>query len=238
MPPALVVLSEPDHAGRARPYAGVLGLAEPETLPDYVVEGSSARTPVVVPEPEPEPELGPLPDFVVEAESAPRRRRPLSESSPRTRRKRISARFRTTLIDPRHPARSSDVRHPSRRRIVPPPPPVEVKSTPKADDTRSGAAGIYFPPTTAFPAPRDDGDLDLGFRRREAPGEKAPARADRHIEAVDPAGRARRRGNGGQLDGRALEPPQRVQLSDEEAGEASDGTVEDKPDEQDVDAES
>ena len=233
--PALVVLSEPDHHEDEPAHTPEFSvMAEPETLPDYVVEASAAPTPVVVPEPEPEPELGPLPDFVVEAESAPEPPPPPVRVQPEDEEEEDLGPLPDYVIDPSIPP---ELRRPAPEppKIVPPPPPVEVTSTPKADDTRSGAAGIYFPPTTAFPTPRDDGDSDAGSADGKRPARKRPpvetGTSKRSTQPAEPGDEATEVSWMAGLSNRLSA----YSLSDDDAGEASDGTAED---EQDADAES
>ena len=53
----------------------------------------------------------------------------------------------------------------------------------------SNAAGVYFPPMTAFPIPRDDDDDDAPRGGKRAP-RRRPAAELGNVEALDRAGRA------------------------------------------------
>ena len=162
-----------------------LTVIEPADLPDYVVEAPATPPPVVVPEPEPEPELGPLPDFVVDAapQAAGAQAPAVGEPSapivqePEEEEEDLGP-LPDYVIDPTRPRPFTPPAPP--RAVVKPVPPVELAPEPPVDESSSAsAAGLYFPPTTAFPIPRPDSDDD------EAPRE--PRRAPRRRASAEPA---------------------------------------------------
>ncbi len=75
---------------------------------------------------------------------------------------------------------------------APPPKPVFEAPAAKQDvkkETPSEAAGLYFPPVTAFPAPRADRDDDEPRESRRAPRTRPPAEpkpSKRSTEAAEP----------------------------------------------------
>ena len=186
-PPALVALPEPEYEHEPEPAhtPEFSVLADHETLPEYVVETSDVPTPVVVPQPEPEPEPGPLPDFVVESEQAPEP--PSVRLEPEEEEEEDLGPLPDYVIDPSIPP---ELRRPAPEppKLVPPPPPPEVTPIPPADNTLSSAAGVYFPPTTAFPIPRDDNSdsEDAGDGKRPS-RRRPPAQAGKSKRSTQPA---------------------------------------------------
>src|SRR5918994_1926144 len=157
-PPTLVALPEPEHT-TSEPEPSEepsFSVVETPALPDYVIGEPDEPTPVVVPEPEPEPDLsGPLPEFVVEpsADAAPP---PAPAVEPEPEEEEDLGPLPDYVIDPSNP-----------RPVAPPPRPPTPEPRPvieprrpdeQIDETPSQAAGIYFPPVTAFPTPRADRD--------------------------------------------------------------------------------
>jgi hypothetical protein len=159
------------------------------SLPDYVVDAADAASPVVVPEPEPEPDLsGPLPEFVVE--SPPEQELPPSppHADPEPEEEEDLGPLPDYVIDPSNPQ--------AVRPAPPPPPePPRVFETPRApekapEETPSQAAGLYFPPVTAFPTPRaerEDEEMRGGRRApRPRPGADPKASKKRSTEPAEP----------------------------------------------------
>ncbi|HEU5489515.1 MAG TPA: AMP-binding protein [Gaiellaceae bacterium] len=159
--PTLVALPEPEETApepepSEEPSFSVVDM--PAALPDYVVDAPDETQPVVVPEPEPEPDLsGPLPEFVVEpsADAAPPPA-PAAEAEPEE--EEDLGPLPDYVIDPSNP-----------RPVAPAPPPPTPEPRPvvearrpddQVDETPSQAAGIYFPPVTAFPTLPADRDED------------------------------------------------------------------------------
>jgi hypothetical protein len=175
-PPTLVVLPdlEPEPAPAHTPEFGAS--AEPVTpLPEYVIDEPEGPPPVVLPEPEPEPDLGPLPDFVLEpdpsAEAAPA---PPVEPALEVEEEEDLGPLPDFVIDPDLPPELRPEPPPKPVPVTPPPPAsLQVPTSAKPEPTMSNAsaAGIYFPPTTAFPIRRDDDD---GPVREKRPPRRRP----------------------------------------------------------------
>ncbi len=159
-PPTLVALPEPEDATVEAELSEEPSFRVVDTpaLPDYVVGEPDEATPVV-PEPEPEPDLsGALPEFVVEpsADAAPP---PAPAVEPEPEEEEDLGPLPDYVIDPSNP-----------RPVAPPPQPPAPEPRPVVearrlddqvdDETPSQAAGLYFPPTTAFPTVRADRDED------------------------------------------------------------------------------
>ena len=211
-PPSLVAVPETEPAETPPDTSPTpeLDVIESSILPDYVIDEPDEVAPVVIPEPEPEPDLsGPLPEFVVEpsAEPAPPPPPAPVESLFEPEEEEDLGPLPDYVIDPANPQ--------APRPAPPPPaPPKPVFEAPRAkaksEESPSEAAGLYFPPVTAFPTPRadrDDDDARDSSSRTPSPSASRP----QEIEALDRAGRAGRRGWRGRLDGGSLEPPERVQ---------------------------
>jgi len=133
----------------------------------------------VVPEPEPEPELGPLPEFVVEpADNADLPPDPPVVPALEAEEEEDLGPLPDFVIDPDLPPELRPAPPPKPVPVTPPPPAaLQVPTSAKPEPTMSNAsaAGIYFPPTTAFPIRRDD---DNGAEREK--------RAPRRRPTVDP----------------------------------------------------
>jgi acyl-coenzyme A synthetase/AMP-(fatty) acid ligase len=174
-PPTLVVIPGSEHV----------------PLPDSVIEQSTEPQPVVIPEPEPE-RLGPLPAYVVAPEAA--RAEPPAKPAPATPppddEEEDLGPLPDYVIDPSRPPEPKPA-------PAPPPaaraaePPVQAASEPPAETTLSNAAGLYFPPTTAFPTLRDGSDEESPTpretrrsARRRPPAE--PGKAKRSAEPAEP----------------------------------------------------
>jgi hypothetical protein len=145
----------------------------------------------VIPEPEPEPDLsGPLPEFVVEPSAEPvptptARVEPLLEPEE----EEDLGPLPDYVIDPTKPQEA---------RPAPPPPAPEPKpvfeaplAQKKVEESPSEAAGLYFPPVTAFPSPRPDRDEDDSQDGRRAPRRRPPtelkdSKAKRSTEPAEP----------------------------------------------------
>lgn len=137
--------------------------ARPEALPDFVVvPGTRPDPPPPPPEPEPEPDLDlePLPDYIVDPS------RPAPEKPVEPERRQAAEAAPTTFPG-----------------LIPHTPAPEPPGEPSGAD----AAGIYFPPVTSFPVPRDDngdGDAPREPRKttRRRPPAQTPSKARRSTE--------------------------------------------------------
>jgi hypothetical protein len=145
---------------------------EPELLPDFVVEPSAKPEPVEPPKPELEPVAlaasEPLPDFIVPPRATPEPPPPppLPEPEPEP----DLGPLPDYIVDPNRPPEAKP-RTPERTTPPATPKPfLEVASEPEPEGS---STGLYFPPATSFPIPRDDPDEDAE-RKRDAP--KAPRR--------------------------------------------------------------
>jgi hypothetical protein len=143
-----------------------------------------------VPEPEPEPELGPLPDYVVDApaESQPAvaPEPPVSPLEPEE--EEDLGPLPDYVIDPSRPQELTPPAPP--RAVVKPIPPLELAPDPSVEEpSRADAAGLYFPPVTAFPAPREErnDDPDSPRESRRAPRRRAPAEPGTSKHSTEPA---------------------------------------------------
>ena len=157
-PPTLVALPEPeDTTPEPEPSEDLsFRVVDTPALPDYVVDAPDEAQPVVVSEPEPEPDLsGPLPEFVVEpsADAAPP---PVVEPEPEE--EEDLGPLPDYVIDPSNPRPAAPAPQPP---TPEPRPVVEARRTDEqVDETPSQAAGIYFPPVTAFPTLSADREED------------------------------------------------------------------------------
>ena len=189
----LIVLPEPEPTSEPEPdhTPEFTAVEPPAPMPDYVIDEPEGPPPVFVPEPEPEPELGPLPDFVVEPGSAPEPVPMPVESALMPEEEEDLGPLPDFVIDPSLP--------PELRPAPPPPPapappaaavpPLKVPTSEKPEPTMSNAAGVYFPPTTAFPIPRDndDGDAPRGGKRAPRPRPAAElGNSKRSTEQAEP----------------------------------------------------
>ena len=194
--PALVVLPEPvPEPAESTPEpepdeVEAYSALESPALPDYVIDEPEEAPPVVAPEPEPEPDLsGPLPEFVVEptADSAPP---PAPHVEPDPEEEEDLGPLPDYVIDPSKPRPV---------RPVPPPPAPEPRPIlearapePVDETTPSQAAGLYFPPVTAFPTPRGDRDEEARESRRSARRRPSaePGKSKRSTEPAEPGDEA------------------------------------------------
>jgi hypothetical protein len=161
-------------------------VVESSSLPDYVIDEPEEVPPVVVPEPEPEPELsGPLPEFVVEP--GPELEQAPVPPEPEPEEEEDLGPLPDYVIDPSNP---------NAVRPEPPPPPPEPRpifEAPRAvkqpEETPSQAAGLYFPPVTAFPTPRADLEDDEEETRgnRRAPRPRPAAELQNSKRSSEPA---------------------------------------------------
>jgi len=198
-PPALVVLPEPEPETPAPvPEAATL---EPEPseapalsvvdtsslpLPDYVVDETDDVPPVVIPEHELEPDLsGPLPEFVVEPGPQEEQARPPHvEPEPDEEEEEDLGPLPDYVIDPTNPQAV---------RPAPPPPPEPrpIFEAPRAEkqpeETPSQAAGLYFPPVTAFPTPRPERDDEDVRESRRPSRQRPPAEPKSSKRSTEPA---------------------------------------------------
>ena len=154
-----------------------------------------AAAPVVVPEPEPEPDIGPLPDFVVEPGSQPSNDMPQAsiESALEPEEEEDLGPLPDFVIDPNLP--------PELRPAPPPPAPhapatpapleslqVPTSAKPEGTVSNAAAAGLYFPPTTAFPIRRDDDGEELTRERKPSAPRRPPAEpGGKKKRATEPA---------------------------------------------------
>jgi len=161
VPPAAEAVREPEH----KPEFTVISEPDPAQLPDVVVESPSER-PVEQPKPEPvaaaSPE--PLPDFVVPPGSAPKAppTPPAPEPEPDL------GPLPDYIVDPNRPTEARPTA-PERAAASAAKPFLEVAGKPESE---ASPPGLYFPPVTSFPAPREE--PDDSERRRDTP--KAPRR--------------------------------------------------------------
>jgi AMP-binding enzyme C-terminal domain len=180
--PPQAIAPEPEAA-----HVPELEVIETPSLPDYVIAEPDEVPPVVIPEPEPEPDLsGPLPEFVVEPSAEP-------EPAP-------TPRFEP-LLEPEEeedlgplPDYVIDPTKPQEARPAPPPPAPEPKpvfeaprAQKKVEESPSEAAGLYFPPVTAFPTPRADPDGEDTQQDRRAPRRRPPAELNASKRSTEPA---------------------------------------------------
>jgi acyl-coenzyme A synthetase/AMP-(fatty) acid ligase len=194
-PSALVALPEPEVEPEPEPEPESTELptftvVDTTGLPDYVVDEPDEIPPVVVPEPEPEPDLsGPLPEFVVEPSPEPE---PAPRVEPEPEEEEDLGPLPDYVIDPANPQAV---------RPTPPPPapePRPVFEPPRAEakpseESPSQAAGLYFPPVTAFPTLPTDRDEDSretprAPRRRPAGEVAKPKRSSEPAEPGDETG--------------------------------------------------
>jgi len=238
-PPALVVVPEPEPEPEPehRPEFSVVSEPEPASpLPDYVLDEPDGPPPVVVPDPEPEPELGPLPDFVVEPGAAPDAPPTPVESGLEPEEEEDLGPLPDFVIDPSLPPELRPAPPPPAPTPVTPPPvpPLQVPTSAKREATTSNAAsaGIYFPPTTAFPIRRDDDEpprpRTQPSRPRAAgdPGKGDAGKKKRSTEPAEPGDEGTEVGWMAGLSGRLSA----YSLSDEDAeSEAADTGDAEKP---------
>ena len=168
-PPAPVAEAAPEREPEHKPEFTVVPMPEPEPLPDLVVELPSAPPPVDLPKPEPvaPAALEPLPDFVVPpgATPAPPAPPPTPEPEPEP----DLGPLPDYIVDPDRPPEARP-KAPERAAAAASQTLHEIAGEP---ETEASSSGLYFPPVTSFPAPRDDPDDDAE-RKRETP--KAPRR--------------------------------------------------------------
>ena len=188
-PPSLVAVPEHEPAEIPQDTSPTAerDKIESSILPDYVIDEPDEVAPVVIPAPEPEPDLsGPLPEFVVEpsAEPAPPPPPAPVESLFEPEEEEDLGPLPDYVIDPANPQ--------APRPAPPPPsPPKPVFEAPrakaKAEESPSEAAGLYFPPVTAFPAPRADRDDDDARDTRRAPRPRPQAEHKKSKRSTEPA---------------------------------------------------
>jgi acyl-coenzyme A synthetase/AMP-(fatty) acid ligase len=158
-------------------------------LPDYVIDEPDEVPPVVIPDPEPEPDLsGPLPEFVVEPGAQPEPApvpQVASSLELEEEEEEDLGPLPDYVIDPSNPQEA--------RRPAPPPPapePTPIFEAPRAEkveESPSQAAGLYFPPVTAFPLPRPDRDDTDARESRRAPRRRPPAELNSSKRSTEPA---------------------------------------------------
>jgi len=170
-PPEPEPAAEPSSEAESRPEFRVVPAADPEPEP----------APVVEPEREPEQELGPLPDFVVVPGSRPEPepvRPPEPEREPPVELEPLP----DYIVDPSNPPPPREVENDRRQAAEAEPPsfPGLVRVPPAAEakppePSGAEAAGIYFPPVTSFPAPREDDEEESPDRGARKPSRRRPA---------------------------------------------------------------
>jgi hypothetical protein len=185
-PPTLVVLPEldpepePEHTPE---FGGTQDEAAP--LPEYVLDEPNGPPPVVVPD-SGKPELGPLPEYVVgtSASSAP----PPPAPSALDEEEEDLGPLPDFVVDPTLPPELRPPPPPPRQEpeAPPSPPPLKVPTSAKPEPTMSNAAaaGLYFPPTVAFPVPREDDDEP---REKRAPRRRPTAESKNKKRSTPPA---------------------------------------------------
>ena len=187
----LIVLPEPEPTSEAEPeHTPEFTVVEPPApMPDYVIDEPEGPPPVVVPDPEPEPELGPLPDFVVEPGSAPEPAPMPVESALVPEEEEDLGPLPDFVIDPSLPPELRPAPPPTPVPVQPEAavPPLKVPTSEKPEPTMSNAAGLYFPPTTAFPIPRDDDDGDAPRGGKRAPRPRPAAELGKSKRSTEPA---------------------------------------------------
>jgi acyl-coenzyme A synthetase/AMP-(fatty) acid ligase len=188
-PPALIVLPEPAPSPEPTPepehVPEFIVASEPAPMPDYVIDAPDGPPPVVQPEPEPEPELGPLPDFVVEPGSAPEPQPMPVESALEADEEEDLGPLPDFVIDPDLPPELRPAPPPKPVPVPPAPvPPLKVPTSEKPEPTMSNAAGLYFPPTTAFPILSDD---DSPRESKPKPRRRPPAEGGKSRHSTQPA---------------------------------------------------
>jgi acyl-coenzyme A synthetase/AMP-(fatty) acid ligase len=189
-PPTLVVLPDlesepaPEHTPE---FGATAGAASP--LPEYVIDEPEGPPPLVLPEPEPEP--GPLPDFVLEPDpSADAPPAPPAEFVLEAEEEEDLGPLPDFVIDPDLPPELRPEPPPKPVPVTPPPPAalqVPTSERPEPTMSNASAAGIYFPPTTAFPIRRDDDDNDGRVREKRAPRHRPAADANKSKRSSEPA---------------------------------------------------
>jgi acyl-coenzyme A synthetase/AMP-(fatty) acid ligase len=187
-PPTLVVLPdiEPEPAPEHTPEFGATTEAA-TPLPEYVIDELESP-PMVLPDPEPEPELGPLPDFVLEpspnADAPPA---PPAASALEAEEEEDLGPLPDFVIDPDLPPELRPEPPPKPAPVAPPAASLQVPTSEKPEPTTSNAsvAGIYFPPTTAFPIRRDDDDGPV--RDKRAPRPRPAADLNNSKRSSEPA---------------------------------------------------
>jgi acyl-coenzyme A synthetase/AMP-(fatty) acid ligase len=189
--PALVAVPEPEPEPLPEPEEIApepeAHVVETTSLPDYVVGEADEVAPVVIPAPEPEPDLsGPLPEFVVEPSAEP-------AAAPAARVESLLEPEEEEDLGPL-PDYVIDPTNPQVARPAPPPPAPEPKpvfeaprAETKAGESPSEAAGLYFPPVTAFPIPRADREDDDTRESRRAPRPRPPAELKKSKHSTEPA---------------------------------------------------
>jgi len=161
-PPAGEAVREPEH----KPEFTVISEPEPAPLPDLVIESPPEPAPVERPKPEPQAPVAtePLPDFVVPPSSTPKAPPPPPEPEPEP----DLGPLPDYIVDPNRPP-DANPEAPERAAAAASKPFLEVAGE---ADPETSPPGLYFPPVTSFPAPRED--TDETERRRDAP--KTPRR--------------------------------------------------------------
>ena len=164
--------------------------------PDHVVEQQEVPRFVVPepdPEPEPEPDLSaPLPEFVVEPSDVPDPA-PAAHAEPflEPEEEEDLGPLPDYVIDPSNPQEAA-------RPAPPPPPPApepEPEPEPKlapprvepVEESKAAAAGLYFPPVTAFPTPRPDRDGSDEHESRRPPRPRPAAELKKPKRGTQPA---------------------------------------------------
>jgi hypothetical protein len=157
-------VAEPEH----KPEFTVV--SEPEPLPDFVIEPPSQPEPVEPPKPEPVAAAAPepLPDFVVPPGATPDPHAPPLAPEPEP--EPDLGPLPDYVVDPNRPPEAMP---PAPERHPPPATSEPYFEVPSEPEPPASSSGLYFPPLTSFPAPRDEPDHDPEHKR-DAP--KAPRR--------------------------------------------------------------
>ena len=167
--PERLAEAAPAHEPEHKPEFRVV--PDPEPLPDFVEPSEPEYARPARPAPPPEPVVAavpePLPDFIIAPQEAtdPHAPPPALELEPEP----DLGPLPDYVVDPSRPPEPMP-RVPERPAPPAAPKPfVEAAGTPDAE----ASTGLYFPPVTSFPAPRDEADDDAE-RKRDAP--KTPRR--------------------------------------------------------------
>jgi hypothetical protein len=189
--PAVEPAVEPEvEAEPEPPTLVVIPGSEEALLPDYVIEQpEEPQPPVVIPEAEPE-RLGPLPEYIVapDAAKAGPPAKPVPATPPPDEEEEDLGPLPDYIIDPNRPPEPKPA-PPSPPAATAPKPPPDVAPETRAETSLSNVAGLYFPPTTAFPTPREGSDEEVHAARetRRSPRRRPPAESGKAKHSAEPA---------------------------------------------------
>ncbi len=165
--PTLAPEPEPEPVPEPEPKPA-LRIVLPPDVPEQPTEEPRREEPeAAAPAPPPPPPRAPepLPDYVVPPDAAAARATPPSPPRPEPEPEPEPEPLPDYIVDPNRPSRPAkptpQVAHPQQ---APDPPRAPVDET-----SGAAAAGLYFPPVTSFPLPRDDEDESPRPASRTAP---------------------------------------------------------------------